>query len=403
MKLTCHPNKVFYLNVPIGGVALIVLFFYLHVSYDKEMRLSQKMKRIDYVGNGLLMAGTIAMLYALTYAGVRSSWGTWNILVPFCLGLFSLVLFALWEYYGTAPEPVMPPRLFRHRTSKIIAVNTFLHWMLTYWGMYFLPLYFQAVLLYTARHTGVALLPMTLLSIPSCAIAATLVSYWGRFKWLLVVGEVVFTLGLGLLSMQRQSSTVAEWATFQCVCAIGAGIVLETLLPGFQAPVEEKDQAAATSTWAFIRTVGGIWGVAIPATILNNRVQALSSNITDPSAREAFRAGGAYEHASAAFIRRFPEPTISEIRYIYQEALRVIFLVAVGIGCFASVLFLCQADVPLRQHLETKYGLTEEKADLKESNEKVMESEYSSAPGREGESLEREEAKSHFQEGVVEA
>jgi hypothetical protein len=377
-------------------VALVVLFICLHVSYDKEMKLPQKMKRIDYIGNGLLMTGTISMLYALTYAGVGSSWGTWTTLVPFCLGLFGLLLFALWESYGNAPEPVIPLRLFRHRTSKIIAVNTFLHWMLTYWGMYFLPLYFQGVLLYTARHTGVALLPMTILSIPSCAIAAALVSYWGRFKWLLAAGEIVFTLGLGLLSMQRQNSTTAEWATFQCICAIGAGIVLETLLPGFQAPVDEEDQAAATSTWAFIRTVGGIWGVAVPATILNNRIQALSSTISDPSARDAFRAGGAYEHASAAFIHRFPEPTVSEIRHIYQEALRVIFLVAVGIGCTACVLFLCQEDVPMRQHLETKYGLTgEEVEETQKKQKKANKTEMESAAtaDRESGSLGSEEKK----------
>jgi hypothetical protein len=96
---------------------------------------------------------------------------------------------------------------------------------------------------------------------------------------------------------------------------------------------------------------------------LNNRIRALSSSISDPSVREAFRAGGSYEHASAAFIRQFPESTISEIRLIYQEALRVIFLVAVGIGGLACVLFFSQEDVRLRQHLETKYGLVEEKHD----------------------------------------
>ncbi|KAF2260645.1 hypothetical protein CC78DRAFT_584647 [Lojkania enalia] len=123
---------VFCLNVPIGRVALVVLFLYLHVSHDKEMKLSQKMKRVDYVGNGLLMAGIISMLYALTYAGAGSSWGTWTTLVPFCPGLFSLLLFALRESYGKTPELEMPPRLFRHRTSNIIFTNTFFRWMLAY-------------------------------------------------------------------------------------------------------------------------------------------------------------------------------------------------------------------------------------------------------------------------------
>lgn len=159
--------------------------------------------------------------------------------------------------------------------------------------------------------------------------------------------------------MQRESTTTAEWAAFQCICAIGAGIVLETLLPGFQAPLDEEYQAAATSTWAFIRTVGGIWGVAIPATILNNRVKILSSQVTDPVARGLLQAGGAYQYASANFVALFSEPTKSEIRVVYRQALRVIFLVATVIGCLACVLFLFQHDVPLRQHLETKYGLVE--------------------------------------------
>lgn len=168
--------QVFYLNVPIGGMALIILFLFLHVSYDKESTLYQKLRRVDYVG-GLLMIGTIAILYVLAYAGIGRSWGDWRTLVPLCLGFLGLLLFALWETWGFAPEPVMPPRLFRHRTLKITAINTFLHWMLAYWGMYFLPIYFQVVRMFSARETGVALLLMTILSIPSCAIAAALVSY----------------------------------------------------------------------------------------------------------------------------------------------------------------------------------------------------------------------------------
>ncbi|KAI2473092.1 MFS general substrate transporter [Annulohypoxylon bovei var. microspora] len=365
---------VFWINLPIGGVSLVLLYFFLHVNYNKEMPLGQKLRRIDWVGNGLLMAGTIVMLYALTYAGVKYPWSSWQTLVPLLIGVFVIVLFAVWEGRGLSPELVIPPRLFRHRTSLISAINTFLHWMLVYWGTYFLPVYFQTVLLFSAERTGVSLLPMTLISIPGCAVAAILVSRWGKFKMLHLIGEAVFTVGLGLFALQWEGSTTAEWATYQSIGALGGGVVLETLLPAFQAPVPETDQAAATATWAFIRTVGGVWGVAIPATIFNNRVDQLIYTISDPRARQLLAGGGAYQHASAAFVTSFPDPVVAEIRAVYREALKLVFLTAVAFGGLATLLFLLEKDVPLRQQLETEYGLTEKTtlvADDVEQNHKT--------------------------------
>jgi hypothetical protein len=336
---------------------LVVLYCFLSVNYNKEMTLKQKLKRVDWIGNCLLMAGTIAILYALTYAGVENSWGSWSTLVPLLVGLLSMMLFGFWEVYGFASEPVMPPRLFQHRTSKITAVNTFLHWMLSYWGMYFLPIFFEAVLLFPATRTGISILPMALISIPSCAIAAILVSRFGKFKLLHLIGELLFTLGFGLFSMQGIETTTAQWATYQSIGSLGGGIVLETLLPAFQAPVPEEDQAAATATWAFIRTMGGVWGVAIPATILNNRINHLAPTISDPVASQLLRDGGAYQYASAAFVTSFPKPIATEIRTAYMEALRVVFYAGTAFGGLASLLFLLEKDVPLRQHLKTEYGL----------------------------------------------
>lgn len=362
------------MNLPIGGVALVVLYFFLHVNYNKEMPLQQKLRRIDWVGNALLMTGTIVMLYALTYAGIRYSWSSWQTLVPLLIGALIIALFAFWERFGFAQDLVMPPRLFRHRTSIISAINTFLHWMLVYWGTYFLPIYFQVVLLFSAERTGVALLPMTLISIPGCAIAGILVSRFGKFKMLHLVGEGVFVLGLGLFALQWEESTTAQWATYQSICAIGGGVVLETLLPAFQAPVDEADQAAATATWAFIRTVGGVWGVAIPATIFNNQVDRLIYTISDPRARQLLAGGGAYQYASASFVRSFNEPVVAEVRAVYREALKVVWLAAVAFGGVAFLLFFFEKDVALREQLETDYGLVDSKSKAGHDTEKNQES-----------------------------
>ncbi|KAK7750408.1 hypothetical protein SLS62_007707 [Diatrype stigma] len=176
---------------------------------------------------------------------------------------------------------------------------------------------------------------------------------------MLIAGRGIQGAGSGGIGMIWEGSTTAEWATYQSIGALGAGVVLETLLPAFQAPVPESDQAAATATWAFIRTVGGVWGVAIPATIFNNRVDQLVYTISDLQARQWLAGGGAYQHASATFVTSFPEPVVSEIRAVYREALKLVFLTAVAFGGVAFLLFFLEKDVPLRKQLETEYGLVD--------------------------------------------
>lgn len=130
---------IFYLNIPIGGVSLVILFIFLRVNYDNHMTFAQKVQRIDFLGNAVLVASTIAVLYALAYAGANYSWASWHILVPLLLGFVGFLIFGYTQGgQFAAAEPVMPPRLFKHRTSLIISINTFINSALTFWSVFFL-------------------------------------------------------------------------------------------------------------------------------------------------------------------------------------------------------------------------------------------------------------------------
>jgi hypothetical protein len=98
------------------------------------------------------------------------------------------------------------------------------------------------------------------------------------------------------------NSTTAEWVVYQAIAAWGSGFVLNTLLPAYQARLEEKDRATATATWSFVRSFGSIWGVAIPAAIFNNEFAKQSYKIQDPAARQLLAGGHAYEYVSANFV-----------------------------------------------------------------------------------------------------
>jgi MFS family permease len=348
---------VFYINLPIGGLSFILMFIFLHVNYQDETTFANKLKRIDIVGNAILMAGTVAILYALTYAGARYSWSSWHTLVPLVLGFLSYALFLAFEASGIPDDPVLPLRLFHHRTSIIVLFTTFLNSTIYFWYLYFVPVYFQAVKLYSPTRAGYSLLPQALAGLPGAILAAISLSKWGKFKIIHLVGFGFSTLGMGLLSMLNKHTSIAEWAVFQMMIALGIGMVIDTLLPGFQAPVSEADQAAATSAWSFIRAFGSIWGVAIPAVIFNNRISENLNSVSDPVARKLMEDGDAYEQASAAFVKQFSLEVQDQIREVYTSALDRLFWIGAIFAGLAFLLALIEVDVPLRNELDTEYGL----------------------------------------------
>ncbi|KAH8904951.1 DNA repair protein RAD50 [Coniochaeta sp. PMI_546] len=366
---------VFYINVPVGGAAMVMIFLFLQVRYNKEMSLAQKLRRIDYIGNTILVGSTVAVLYALTYAGTQLPWSSPKVLVPLIIGLIGLALFMLFETTPVVKEPVIPPRLFKSRTTSAIFAATFLNSALLYWYLFFLPVYFQAVLGSSPEQAGINLLPAILVAIPGAVVAVLLLSKFGRYKPLHLAGFAICTLGAGLLTLMDEHSSQAQYIIYQSVAAVGSGMVLNTLLPAVQAQMDEGDQAATTAAWSFIRSFGSIWGVAIPAAIFNNRFSQLSvDRITDPAARAVFSGGNsAYERASAEFVWSFPEPTRGEVRGVYADALKLVWQVSIAFAGGAFLLVWPEKETRLRTELETEYGLAEKKAKKDEEQAKVRE------------------------------
>ncbi|KAI1392916.1 MFS general substrate transporter [Hypoxylon trugodes] len=349
---------VFYINLPVGSVSLILLWLFLRVKWDKESKIWNKLKRIDVAGNGLLVASTVSVLIALTWAGSVYPWSSYHILAPLIIGLVGLIGFVCLEGSSWVPEPVMPLRLFANRTSAVIFANTFIVSMLNYWIFFFLPLYFQAVQLSTPTRSGVQILPITLIAVPGAAVGAVALSKWGRYKLLHIIGFAFLTAGIGTFSVLDRNSSTAKWVCLQILPSVGAGMILDTLLPAFQAGVEEIDSAAAAASWSFIRSFGNIWGVAIPAAIFNIYSSQYAADIvTDPTARLSLQNGGAYSSATRDFVESFSEPTRGQIIDVFTRSLSKVFLIGITFPAISFILSFVEREVKLRTVLETEFGL----------------------------------------------
>ena len=348
---------VFYINLPFGAIALILLFAFLRVSYRNEGTRIEKIKRIDFVGNAILIASTCSVLFALTYGGTRYSWSSAHVVIPLVLGLIGLLLFYLYEVSPACKYPVIPLKILANRTSAVALFISFQNSLLTFWIIYFYPLYFQSVLKSSPTRSGVQLLPLSIVFPVFAAVGGTAVAKTGRYKPFHIVGFAMLTVGIGCSSLLDANSPAVAWVILLCVLAAALGVIISTLLPAVQAGLPESETAASGATWAFIRSLGTIWGVSIPAAIFDNRFDQLSDHITDQSSRSLLSNGQAYEHASKDFINSFHGVTQDQVISVYRDSLQRVWQIGI---IFAGVSFLSvfgEKELKLRTELETEFGL----------------------------------------------
>ncbi|CAI7634184.1 unnamed protein product [Penicillium discolor] len=350
---------VFYVNLPVGGFSLVLLFLLLHTHYQHDTTLSQKIKRIDYVGNIFIMGETAAVLCALTYGGSRYAWSSWQIIVRLVLGLAGLVLFMVFEQSkflsrarGSTP-PIQKSNLTCGHHQHILVQGPSLL------GAVLHSSFFPGHLGSSPARAGVQMLPITLVAIPGAVIAVIVLSKFGKYKALHLAGFVILTLGMGLFAHLDRFSSDVEWIVFQIIAALGSGMILNTLLPVFQAPLAESDQAAATASWAFMQSFGNIWGVAIPASIFNNRFNKYAYRISDVSVRQVLSNGHAYQYVSNTFIDGLSGSVKNEVIGVFSDSLKLVWEISIAFCGLVCILVFLEKEVPLRKELETDYGMTE--------------------------------------------
>lgn len=348
---------VFNLNLPVGGVALLLLFFFLHVKSKKEPTLAMSLGKIDWVGNTLFVTAVSSTLVGLGWAGAVYPWGSFRVIVPLVLGFLGLGAFLVLEKF--VAEPMVPLRLFSNRTLIAVYLLTFLHSVITMWSIYFLPVYFQGVLGASPGDSGLYLLPTILILVPTAAGGGGIMSKTGKYRPIHYAGFALMTIGFGIFSLLDRDSSTGKWVGYQILAGAGAGLVIPTLLPAIMAPLSEADTALATATWAFLRSFGLTWGTAIPAAIFNNRVAALSGRITDPLVAEAVTGGRAYEHAVASFMNSLEPETRAQFVSVLSDGLKRIWEIAIAFAAFGFFLVALEKEYKLRDELETEYGMVD--------------------------------------------
>ncbi|KAM0372783.1 hypothetical protein ACHAO7_010413 [Fusarium culmorum] len=367
---------IFYINLPIAGVALIALGLFLKLTRPPSGTFKEQMARIDWGGSVLLIGSVTSIVLALSWGGSEHAWSDWETVVPLVIGLVALLAFFAYQGAPWLKEPTMPLRLFGNRTSSTLLAISFIHSLLLYWICYFLPVYFQAVKEASPTRSAVMLFPIACTSAPGGVAAGITITKTGKYRIWHFAGFVLMSIACGLFTLLDESSSTGRWVGFQILFGFGTGVVFTSTLPPILASLPDSDVATATGAWTFIRNFGSIWGVAIPAAVFNNHVNHAASDISDQGVRSLLVNGGAYEHATQNFLKTLESsPRLKdEVVQVYLNGLKVVWQVSIAFCLLGFLLCFFVRSLTLRDELNTEFGLQEEKesSQIKSSEEGVV-------------------------------
>lgn len=327
----------FYINLPLGAVALAMVTAVLHLPKKKAKG------RIDYLGAALLTVGISSLVLVTTWGGTEYAWTSTVIMELIAIGVVALISFVIVQ--KKAAEPILPLHIFRNLNFTLMAVIGFLTGFVMFGAMLFLPLYQQAVQGASATNSGLLLLPMLLSMMVVSFFSGRFTTSTGKYKIFPIAGTVLMVLGLFLLSQMDTDTTRFTSGLYMAVLGAGMGCLMQITMLVAQNSVEMKDMGVASSSATLFRTLGSSFGVAIMGALFNSRVE-------DTMASRAGELGGKVTEQSAQLDAKSLEKLPDVVQSAYQHAVSAgthsAFLLGAIIGLAALVAALFVKEVPLR-------------------------------------------------------
>ncbi|MEX2100749.1 MAG: MDR family MFS transporter [Acidimicrobiia bacterium] len=318
---------IFFVNVPLGILALIVTSMTLPAS------VRRRMVRIDWLGSALLAAAIASLVLLTTWAGDRYDWGSGMIIGLGALTLVLGVAFVLVE--RRAVEPAIPLRLFRVRTFCLSFAILFILGVVMFSAITYLPTFLQIANGASAANSGLLLVPLFFGVFGSSIVAGQIISRTGHWRPFPVVGTGVGAFGMFLLSTLDTGSTRFQSGLYMAILGIGIGMIMQVLVLATQNEAPIQDLGVATSTVSFARAVGGSVGVAMFGALFSSRITELlgKSDALD---------------LTPELIKRLPNSQQVATANAFSDAITQVFLYAVPLLLVAFVLTWFLKETPLR-------------------------------------------------------
>ncbi|KAI9715087.1 MAG: hypothetical protein M1812_006205 [Candelaria pacifica] len=338
-------------NLPLMGLAVVLIPPFLKLAPIK-LSMKAKLKALDWIGIPLFMIGMTSFVFGLTAGGVLFPWKSYKTLLPLILGIGVLLGFVAYE--SQPKEPMIPYRIFANSTGAIAIVTALLHGVLLFGVLFYLPIYFEAVVGDKPLRGAVEALALSLTVTPFAIIAAFAIDYIRKYCWAVWAGWILTTIGMGLMSMLTLGTKQADRIGLQIMLGIGLGILYPALSIPMQASVNVDDSGLAIGTFVFARQMGAVVGLAIGSAIFTN---LFNHKLPDILPDKLF--GLSQGNAGISLIPELRHLGISSddlapVLLAYADALRGVWYALTAIAAIAFIATLFMKDLSLESEMTGK-------------------------------------------------
>ena len=292
---------IFYVNIPIGIVALVVIQRLL-----PTVKTRSATRNFDLLGGAIFTVSMIFLLVGLTNKGLQNpttnqinDWTEPTVGGFILIGVIGTLLFLVAE--ARAKEPIVPLHLWSGRTYSATMVSVFFAAFAFFGAIVFLPRWFQVVEGFSPTNSGLAALPLMVGLIASSIISGLIVSRTGRYKWLIVGSVLVMGFAVLLMTQLTKDTPVPVVWLWMFIAGIGVGPTFSVPTIVIQNAVPFRELGVATSNLTFFRQIGGTISLAFVGTIFatsfeDHLVPQLSAaGVPDPLIQGMQQAGGGFD------------------------------------------------------------------------------------------------------------
>ncbi|MFI6057548.1 MDR family MFS transporter [Streptomyces sp. NPDC051286] len=342
--ITDHLNWrwAFYVNLPLGIVALLVCWFVL----AKLPRRSAGQVRIDWTGAALLTVWITTLVLITSWGGTEYDWAS-----PMIIGLavVTVVAFAAFVLVERrVAEPIMPLSVFNDRNFNLAGALSLVVGFAMFGGVTLLPQFQQYVQGSSATNSGLLLMPMMIASMVLSLAGGAVISKSGRYRALPIAGSVLITVGLALFATMDTGTSRSMTGIYMVVLGAGMGCMMQTTMLIAQNSAPLKDIGAATGAATFLRNMGGSLGVSVLGALYTSTLTDSFTSADGAAGAGAANAGGAVAQMTPEALRNLPEAVQHAFAQAVSDGVGTAFAWGAGVAVIGIVLALFIRHVPLR-------------------------------------------------------
>jgi len=358
---------IFYLNLPIAGVGIVLVALFMRLK-KPEGSFHEKIVKMDWIGNILIMGSSTALAIALTWGGSFFPWSSAKVLVPLIIGIVGLLVFMVYETF-VCERPLVPIHILQNRTSFSGYLQILIITVPVLALIFYSQVYFQACKGFSPLKSALHVFVLTIVLSGTTIFVGLSIQKTQRYRPQCWIGWCIVIPALALLSRVAADTPTRFMVGYLALAGVGIGFLMSALYFPVLAPLPNTSAPLALSFFTFVRQFSIIWGITVGGAILQN---SLKSRL--PPSFEAAFPGGSASLALGVIpeLKNLPPASLQEIRNAYAASLQIVWIAMTGLAGVGLLSSLMMRGLPLHAVTDKDWGIVDEQRNGVTSSDEIL-------------------------------